>query len=1550
MQRAITLGVAVWTILAQAALAGSYSENFTAYTNGTTSLTNAECSANTTTTPTSPSGSAVQSTCAVHTNVLRLTSMLTNSTNAAFKIADLDAGQEISEFTVTFKVRQDYVKSPSIILPAEGWSLNFGPIPNNYGNGELGFAMSSGLTIGWDTGSGGDPTSLEVFAGGVSVGNFARSWSFDTNYRTAIVHWEAATGLDVTWNAQSTSPIIICTDLPTPNFSPKLGSTFAFSGRTGPVQRQDTTIDDIVITTVPVVPIATTGPIISEILADNTTGVEDEDCDKPDWIELYNGTAAPINVGGYYLTDSTTNLTQWQIPTGTTIPATSYLWFFASGKNRPTAARPHTSFSLSKDGGKVLLVAANGTTILSEVTYAQQVENISYGIRTTATDYSYLETPTPGGKNFGAASLGPPLESVVASRGSGILTAANTLSFSPPVTPGAVVRYTTNNTTPTATSTVYTTPINLTASTVVQARVFLAGRLPGPLRYLNFAMIGSDLSNYQGSGQPFSSNLPIVVIDSFLNNIDSVSSSTAPRPYRYTYATIFDTVHAGRSKIFTDLTAVPVVKPQYDGISGFHVRGSSSSGFPQLSYGWETWNDKLDDKEEGLLDLPSDSDWVLYAPYNDKTLMRNVIAYNSMLALRGGGSAMRTRFVEVFFNQNDGTITNSDYRGVYVLIEKIKRGRERVNIEKLTDCMTAPELISGGYIFKKDRIGANSVTFGTTTTQAWGSQTLELVEPEAATPVQAGALQTWMQGFENSLNAATWANQPGGYRDYIDPLSFCDNHLWIESFKQIDGFRLSAFYSKDRGGKVNALPIWDYNLSLGNSYYAIGDQIQGWYYSTITSASYPYYSRLQQDPEFVMQYWDRYWQLRRGPFAEGKLQAMMDTNAALLNESQARHFAKWNILGQYQWPNPNGWKYRNTFVNEVAWMKEWLRQRLNWMDYNSLAPQGTNLMPPEIRANATKVVQYGGNVAPGFAFTMDDPNRSAAGEIIYTINGPDPRQWGGTQDAAALTFSAPAPTPVTPVNSGATWKYLDGNAAAPAGTWKNAGFDDSLWPSAAGKFGYGDSQTTTLAAGALIASTNTGPDASVNPATYFRTTFNVANAAQTNALWLELNVDDGAVVYLNGQEAVRFNMPYAPALIDRSSQATNALDAAYGFETTFHPLKLNPALLVEGVNTLAVEVHQVVYDGVKIISTGVQPDMAFDVRLKSLSHGWSATPVTLANTGTHVVRARLKQGANWSPLTEATFVVGAVPATAANVVVSEVHYHPAEPSAAELALGFNKGNDFEFIELLNISQEAVDLSGVTLASAVAFDFTLGVASARYLLPSQRVLVVENLAAFAHRHPSVSSDRIAGAYTGNLSNSGARIMLLAANGGVIKDFTYNDKEPWPVAADGPLPPLANTGADFSLVLNNPFTNPDHTVPANWRASGVAGGNPGGADGMNPPANPTGDDDGDGILNLVEHVTGKQPLPTPVMQLYADPLLGAAPTPHLYFRIPRRLDSDGFTLAVEWAEDLATWAPAALTYDHTDYTTSPPQQVWRSNAPASLLPPRLFLRGKVTTVLP
>src|SRR5690606_23274717 len=134
----------------------------------------------------------------------------------------------------------------------------------------------------------------------------------------------------------------------------------------------------------------------------------------------------------------------------------------------------------------------------------------------------------------------------------------------------------------------------------------------------------------------------------------------------------------------------------------------------------------------------------------------------------------------------------------------------------------------------------------------------------------------------------------------------------------------------------------------------------------------------------------------------------------------------------------------------------------------------------------------------------------------------------------------------------------------------------------------------------------------------------------------------------------------------------------------------------------------------------------------------------------------------------------------ANLAISEIMYHPADPSGAEEAAGFNDKNEFEFIELLNTGTRHVDLQGVYLHGAVDFDFT-GAATGRTLAPGARVLVVANRAAFALRYGAEKP--VAGQYSGKLDNAGEHLFLVTPDGGPIRDVNYSDDPPWPVEADG-----------------------------------------------------------------------------------------------------------------------------------------------------------------------
>ena len=222
------------------------------------------------------------------------------------------------------------------------------------------------------------------------------------------------------------------------------------------------------------------------------------------------------------------------------------------------------------------------------------------------------------------------------------------------------------------------------------------------------------------------------------------------------------------------------------------------------------------------------------------------------------------------------------------------------------------------------------------------------------------------------------------------------------------------------------------------------------------------------------------------------------------------------------------------------------------------------------------------------------------------------------------------------------------------------------------------------------------------------------------------------------------------------------------------------------------------------------------------------------------------------------------PADSTNLVVSEFSYRPASPSAVEDPGGIYSRTDLEFIELKNISSETIHLQGVRFTDGVTFDFSD--AALFGLGPGETLLVVESRDAFMARYPGVSPDRIAGEYRGNLSNDGEQITILAADDSVIRDFIYNDKAPWPEAADGD---------GYSLELIDPMSNPDHSVATNWRASRGIHGTPTGvltpmdfatwqawnftaAELADPLiSGPGADQDGDTWINFFEYALGMAP---------------------------------------------------------------------------------------------
>ena len=841
--------------------------------------------------------------------------------------------------------------------------------------------------------------------------------------RAVAIHWDY-NGLDVTVNGAT-----IFTDLPTPGFVPAAGNKFAFSARCESSNTMDFFVDDVALTTTQLLPVETGGPVISEFMADNSNTFEDEDTDSSDWIEIYNGQNATVNLAGWRLTNALGNNAMWTFPTVSMGPY-SYKIVYASGKNRTVAAgQLHTNFTLPKGGGYLALVKADGVTLATEFTYGAQYADVSYGEKGPGRTLGYLQPATPGTKApySTAQAAGGPSEDVVWSRVGGIITGSTPVAITAPIAAGAVVRYTTDNTEPSSASPIYNSAsppaaFTVTATATLRARIFTPGLLPGAVSSRTFLLIDSTLTNYNGSGQVFSSHLPIIVIDSYGVPVDNYTDA-ASRPYRLSYAVALDKDPVSGRASLTQATV------DFQGRGGTHVRGSSSAGFPQRQYAWETWDNSNNDKDASILGMPAESDWVLYAPYDDKVLFRNFLIYSRMRQLTGGdGFAMRAKFCEVFFNQEPGQpVSVSDYRGVYVLMEKIKINKDRVDLQKLNLLTTDPTAITGGYILKHDRVNTGDTVISTPNGVQIGS-----VDPDQWNTAQTSYLQTYFNNFENALNGANFGDAALGYQAYIERDSFIYNQWFIEIAKQIDGYRLSQYFWKDRGGKVKNGPVWDYNLALSNADYLEGYVPTGWYYTQLAGADYAWYPRLHQHTTgaspYELRHWDLYWELRRNLFATANILGEIDVEAAtLLNGSTTRvtnsmaalpplqensvmrHYRKWPVLGIYLWPNAPGFDQRiyfnsNGVVNtgEVDFMKDWLTKRLIWIDDQNFS--GTVIYRPP------NFSQYGGNVNAGTQLTMTSYTGTApsgfsyaTGTIYYTTDGSDPRNAAGTPAGTAYT-------------------------------------------------------------------------------------------------------------------------------------------------------------------------------------------------------------------------------------------------------------------------------------------------------------------------------------------------------------------------------------------------------------------------------------------------------------------------------------------------------------------------------------------------------------------
>jgi hypothetical protein len=487
--------------------------------------------------------------------------------------------------------------------------------------------------------------------------------------------------------------------------------------------------------------------------------------------------------------------------------------------------------------------------------------------------------------------------------------------------PGAEVHFTVDGSTPTASSPVYSAPILLEASTRIRAlAVVPSASAPGavgtsgasgvPAQPAHGAIEGETYLRVAPDAASFSSHLPIVVIHTFESGrLDEDGTQFVPANLTLLQPTSGITNLVGRAALDTRI--------------GIHVRGETSREFPKKQYAVELWTDATnEDVDEPLLGMPLDSDWILSDPIPlDRTMVRNALAFE--MSNRIGRYAPRTRFVEAFLADAGGDVRTANFLGLYTVIEKIKRGVQRVDVVQLSDEHTAEPGITGGFILRIDK-GENQL-------QAGGLQ-LQYVypEPEAmalgARRAQVDFIRRYVDEFGQAANAADFKHPMTGrhYSELIDVDAWIDHNIVNALTKNVDALRISAYFHKDRLGLLAAGPIWDFDRSLGTPYDDRARNPEEWKLAGSDGTDYfneGWWRQLFRDPAFKARYRDRFLRLLDQELSAAKLDEMVDGLTRQIGAAAQRNFARW----------PESQPRNGSYDAEVQLLKEFLRRRSTWI-------------------------------------------------------------------------------------------------------------------------------------------------------------------------------------------------------------------------------------------------------------------------------------------------------------------------------------------------------------------------------------------------------------------------------------------------------------------------------------------------------------------------------------------------------------------------------------------------------------------------------------------
>ncbi|HEX2736087.1 MAG TPA: CotH kinase family protein [Polyangiaceae bacterium] len=501
---------------------------------------------------------------------------------------------------------------------------------------------------------------------------------------------------------------------------------------------------------------------------------------------------------------------------------------------------------------------------------------------------------------------------------------------------GADIHYTTDGSPPTADGMVYAGgPIAIDATTQLRAQPFTDGVPAGSVQTAIYIARTFDAT----------STLPILLLDGY-----GGGESTDKDLYLNAAIMVFEPVDGTAS-----LSNLPTLVTR----AGYHLRGQSSATFEQHPYRLEFRDEADEDANYPLLGMPADSDWALIAPFYDRTLLRNPFTYT--LGKDLGLQAPRTAFSEVYVNYEARPIAEDDYQGIYWVTETIKNNSVRTNLQQLKDKDTELPTITGGYMMSLEQYAAEEPTIPCTGSDPIGGgfgapgggglgggglgtsapaapaagtcwQSLELIDPGSANTQQLDWITQYIQDFHDTLNATPM----GDYAAYIDVPSFVDYFLLTELTRNMDAYVRSAHYFKDRDGKLQAGPLWDYNFAYGEGSSDSVDPMGGWQLDAGRNVN-GWYQALLTDDTFKSDIKARWQVLRQDLFSTAAFDERITTlSAELGTDALAKDSLKWPISFMIERAGrsmvPITFPTDDTYESQLQALRDFLAARLGRMD------------------------------------------------------------------------------------------------------------------------------------------------------------------------------------------------------------------------------------------------------------------------------------------------------------------------------------------------------------------------------------------------------------------------------------------------------------------------------------------------------------------------------------------------------------------------------------------------------------------------------------------